>query len=78
MLNPASLSKAPKAIKHAAKGNAGLLAPFKDFKPRSVLNECRYIRFRIFKEAYRPMAIFQPLIFLGKKYVLDFKITAFV
>ena len=33
MLNPASLSKAPKATKHAAKGNAGLLAPFKDFKP---------------------------------------------
>ena len=33
MLNPASLSKAPKATKHAAKGNAGLLAPFNDFKP---------------------------------------------
>ena len=33
MLNPASLSKAPKATKHAAKGHAGLLAPFKDFKP---------------------------------------------
>ena len=33
MLKPASLNKAPRATKQAAKGKAGLLAPFKDFNP---------------------------------------------
>ena len=32
-LKPASFNKAPKAIKHAAKGMAGDLEPFKDFNP---------------------------------------------
>ena len=33
MFNPASLSNAPSAIKHAANGIAGLLTPINDFNP---------------------------------------------
>ena len=37
MLKPASLSRAPRAIKHAASGIAGLLAPLKDCKPEKLV-----------------------------------------
>ena len=33
MFKPASLSKAPSAIKHAANGIAGLLTPINDLSP---------------------------------------------